>query len=97
MARVYMNFGRFTPGRRMSDPAVIRAARFRRGEQSRRPHLCGPLLQQSGHELSRFGRPLSEVEREAESGLEFARKLRFGIVVDMIERPASVSSGRCRA
>ncbi len=30
------------------------------------------------------GDPLSEVQREAEHGLEFAHKMRFGLVIDRI-------------
>ncbi len=30
------------------------------------------------------GDPLGEVQREAENGLEFARKARFGLVIDII-------------
>ena len=31
-----------------------------------------------------WGEPLAEVEREAETGLSFARKVRFGVGVDII-------------
>ena len=30
------------------------------------------------------GDPLAEVQREAENGLEFAQKVRFGLVIDII-------------
>ena len=36
------------------------------------------------------GDPLAEVQREAENGLEFAQKARFGLVIDIITRAARV-------
>ena len=40
--------------------------------------------QRSEHELLAAGDPLAEVQREAEDGLEFAQKARFGFVIDTI-------------
>ena len=85
MARVYMNFGNVNAWMRdvRSSRMFVERA-FEAANKSRRPDLCGPLLEQSGHDFPRFRRTLSEAEREATNGLDFARKLRFGIVVDMI-------------
>ena len=65
--------------------AAIAAARLRRAR--RRPATsrmrsiaCDRLITN----LLAAGDPLGEVQREAENGLEFARKARFGLVVDII-------------
>ena len=60
------------------------APRVRGGEQDRRPHLCGLQLQPPEHEPSRGGRSARDVQREAENGLAFAQKVRFGLVIDVI-------------
>ena len=39
---------------------------------------------QPEHEPFAAGDPLAEVQHEAENGLEFARKARFGLVIDII-------------
>src|SRR2546421_3272574 len=40
--------------------------------------------------LLALGEPLDQVEREAERGLEFARRVRFGFVADMISVPLAL-------
>ena len=42
------------------------------------------------------GDPLGEVEREAENGLEFARKVRFGLIIDLHHRAAQAHPDAAR-
>ncbi len=85
MARVYMNFGNgnaWTQDVRSNRAFVQRAfdEANRVGDLIYAGHCCNNLVTIS----LASGDALSEVEREAANGLEFARKLQFGIVVDMI-------------
>ena len=50
----------------------------------RRPDVCSLCAARSRLESSHSADPLAEVQREAESALEFGRKARFGPVVDMV-------------
>ena len=47
---------------------------------------CNNLLTQ----LLASGAPLAEVQREAEAGLDFARRARFGLVVGLITAQLAV-------
>ncbi len=85
MARVYMNFGNgntWTQHIRSSYAFVQRAfdAANRAGDLVYAGHCWNNLVTIG----LACGDALSDVEREAVNGLEFARKLQFGIVVDMI-------------
>ena len=85
MARVYLNFGNVNVWTRdvRSNRAFVRRAfdaANRVGDLIYAGHCCNNLVTIS----LASGDPLGEVEREAVNGLEFARKLQFGIVVDMI-------------
>ena len=63
------------PGRGMCRPAATScAARFEAAQQDRRPHLRGLQLQHLITNMLAAGDPLAEVQREAEHGLDFARK-----------------------
>ena len=84
-ARVYLNFGNVNAW--MRDVRSSRAFVERAFEAANK---VGDLIY-AGHCWNNLvtislasGEPLSEAEREAANGLDFARKLRFGIVVDMI-------------
>jgi len=84
-ARVYMNFGNVNAwmrdirsSRRYVERALEAASRV--GDLIYAGHCWNNLVTIS----LASGEPLSEVEQEAVNGLDFARKLRFGIVVDMI-------------
>jgi PAS domain S-box-containing protein len=86
IARVYMNFAEvdaWTEDVRSNRAFVRRAfdAAISAGDLVYAGHCCNNMVTIS----LAAGDPLSEVEREAVNGLEFARKLQFGIVVDMIE------------
>jgi predicted ATPase/GAF domain-containing protein len=85
MARVYMNFGNgnaWTRDIRSSAAYVQRAfdAANRVGDLVYAGHCCNNLVSIA----LASGEPLSDVERDAVNGLDTARKLQFGIVVDMI-------------
>lgn len=85
-ARVYMCFGRLvipwtkhvTTGlslvRRAFDTAV------RMGDLTFAAYSCNSIITN----LLATGDPLADVQREAENGLEFARKARFGLNIDII-------------
>ena len=86
-ARTYMSFGVFiipwtkhrANGPRF-DPSRLRCREYR-SAISRWQHIrCNNLV---GNLLA-AGDPLVDVQREAERGLEFAQKARFGLVIDVI-------------
>jgi PAS domain S-box-containing protein len=85
-ARVYLNFGivvnPWTRHVRSSRAFVQRAfdAANKIGDLIYAGHCCNNFVTNS----LASGEPLSEVELEAMNGLDFARKLRFGLVVDLI-------------
>jgi PAS domain S-box-containing protein len=85
-ARVYMSFGRLViPWTRHVStglPLVRRAfdTANRMGDLTYAAFSCNSLITN----LLATGDPLDDVQREAEHGLEFARKARFGFVVDCI-------------
>jgi predicted ATPase/GAF domain-containing protein len=85
-ARVYFTFGHFvTPWTRhisTGRPLLRRAfdAANRMGDLTFAGYSCDNLITN----LLATGDPLDEVQREAEIGLEFARKTRFGLIVDVI-------------
>jgi PAS domain S-box-containing protein len=85
-ARVYLNFGivvnLWTRHVRSSRAFVQRAfdAANKIGDLIYAGHCCNNFVTNS----LASGEPLSEVELEATNGLDFARKLRFGVVVDLI-------------
>ena len=75
----------FCPGRDMSGPAAIWcAARSRRQTRSATSLTPPTAATQLNTNLLAAGDPLAEAEREAEHGLAFAQKARFGFVVDCI-------------
>jgi PAS domain S-box-containing protein len=85
MARVYLNFGNVNAWMR-----DVRSSRTFVERAFEAANKVGDLIY-AGHCWNNLvtislasGDPLSEVEREARNGLDFARKSRFGIVVDMI-------------
>ncbi len=85
MARVYLNFGNVNAWTQdvRSNRAFVRRAfdtANRVGDLIYAGHCCNNMVTIS----LASGDPLSEVEREAANGVEFAGKLKFGIVVDMI-------------
>ena len=85
IARVYMNFvnGNTWTQRVRSSRAFVQRAfeeANRVGDLVYAGHCCHNLVTIS----LASGEALSDVEREAENGLDFARKLQFGIEVDMI-------------
>ena len=85
-ARTYMNFGSFvmpwTRHVRAGRDLVRRAfeAANQSGDLTFAAYCCANL----NTNLLAAGDPLAEVQREAEHGLEFAQKMRFGLVIDII-------------
>ncbi|MER8447646.1 AAA family ATPase [Mesorhizobium sp. M1066] len=84
-ARVYLNFGNVNAWMR-----DVRSSRRFVESAFQAANKVGDLIY-AGHCWNNLvtislasGESLSEAEREATNGLDFARKLRFGIVVDMI-------------
>jgi PAS domain S-box-containing protein len=85
-ARAYMSFGNlvmpWTRHIKTGRALVHRAfdAANRAGDLTFAAYSCNNL----NTNLLASGDPLGEVQREAENGLEFARKARFGLVLDII-------------
>jgi PAS domain S-box-containing protein len=85
-ARAYMSFGNlvmpWTRHIKTGRPLVRRAfdAANKTGDLTFAAYCCNNL----NTNLLAAGDPLGEVQREAENGLEFARKARFGLVIDII-------------
>ncbi len=85
-ARAYMSFGNlvmpWTRHIQTGRDLVRRAfdAANRAGDLTFAAYSCNNL----NTNLLATGDPLGEVQREAEHGLEFARKARFGLVIDII-------------
>jgi predicted ATPase/signal transduction histidine kinase/CheY-like chemotaxis protein len=85
-ARVYMSFGNlvnpWTKHLRIGRPLVRRAfnAANEIGDLTFAAYSCNNLITN----LLASGEPLPDIQREAESGLEFARKIHFGLVIDII-------------
>jgi PAS domain S-box-containing protein len=85
-ARAYMSFGNLVmPWTRhiQTGRALVRRAfdaANRAGDLTFAAYSCNNL----NTNLLASGDPLGEVQREAENGLEFARKARFGLVIDII-------------
>jgi predicted ATPase/signal transduction histidine kinase/CheY-like chemotaxis protein len=85
-ARVYMSFGNlvnpWTKHLRIGRPLVRRAfnAANEIGDLTFAAYSCNNLITN----LLASGEPLPDIQREAEGGLEFARKIHFGLVVDII-------------
>ena len=60
--------------------------------------MCGAIAATSlNTNLLAAGDPLAEVQHEAEDGLAFAQKARFGLVIDIDYDRSLHSSGRCAA
>jgi PAS domain S-box-containing protein len=85
-ARVYMSFGNlvnpWTKHIRTGRPLVRRAfnTAYELGDLTFAAYSCNNLITN----LLASGEPLPDIQREAETGLAFARKIRFGLVVDII-------------
>ncbi|HTB66623.1 MAG TPA: AAA family ATPase [Steroidobacteraceae bacterium] len=85
-ARVYMSFGNlvnpWTKHLRIGRPLVRRAFNTANeiGDLTFAAYSCNNLITN----LLASGEPLPDIQREAEAGLEFARKIRFGLVIDII-------------
>ena len=85
-ARAYMSFGNlvmpWTKHIQTGRALVRRAfdAANKTGDLTFAAYSCNNL----NTNLLATGDPLGEVQREAENGLEFARKARFGLVIDII-------------
>jgi predicted ATPase/signal transduction histidine kinase/ActR/RegA family two-component response regulator len=85
-ARVYMSFGNlinpWTKHVRTGRPLVRRAFNTATeiGDLTFAAYSCNNLITN----LLASGEPLPDIQREAEAGLEFARKIRFGLVTDII-------------
>ena len=85
-ARAYMSFGNLVmpwtkhvkTGRELVRRAFDAAAKI--GDLTFAAYSCNNI----NTNLLASGDPLGEVQREAEKGLEFARKARFGLVIDII-------------
>ena len=75
------------PGWPRPDTSAFEAAN-KIGDLSFAAYSCNNL----NTNLLAAGDPLVEVQREAENGLEFARKARFGFAIDIIT-PSSGLSG----
>jgi PAS domain S-box-containing protein len=85
-ARVYMSFGNlvnpWTKHVRAGRPLVRRAFNTANeiGDLTFAAYSCNNLITN----LLACGEPLPDIQREAEAGLAFARKIRFGLVTDII-------------
>ena len=85
-ARVYMSFGNlvnpWTRHVRAGRPLVRRAFNTANelGDLTFAAYSCNNLITN----LLASGDPLPDIQREAETGLAFARKIRFGLVIDII-------------
>src|ERR1700733_13728472 len=85
-ARVYMSFGNlvnpWTKHVRTGRSLVRRAFNTANemGDLTFAAYSCNNLITN----LLASGEPLPDIQREAEAGLAFARKIRFGLVVDII-------------
>jgi PAS domain S-box-containing protein len=85
-ARVYMSFGNlvnpWTKHVRTGRPLVRRAFTTANelGDLTFAAYSCNNLITN----LLASGDPLRDIQREAEGGLAFARKIRFGLVIDII-------------
>ena len=85
-ARVYMSFGTIVmPWTKhiQTGRALVRRAfdtANKTGDLAFAAYSCHHLITN----LLAAGDPLSEVQREAENGLEFARKARFGLAIDVL-------------
>jgi predicted ATPase/signal transduction histidine kinase/CheY-like chemotaxis protein len=85
-ARVYMSFGNlinpWTKHVRTGRPLVRRAFNTANeiGDLTFAAYSCNNLITN----LLASGEPLPDIQREAEAGLAFARKIRFGLVTDII-------------
>ena len=85
-ARVYMSFGNlinpWTKHVRGGRPLVRRAFNTANeiGDLTFAAYSCNNLITN----LLASGEPLPDIQREAEAGLAFARKIRFGLVTDII-------------
>jgi PAS domain S-box-containing protein len=85
-ARVYVHFGNvvipWTQPFRSGCEWVRRAFETanRNGDLTFEVYSCNHLITN----MLASGEPLAEIEREAENGLAFARKARFGLVIDII-------------
>jgi predicted ATPase/signal transduction histidine kinase/CheY-like chemotaxis protein len=85
-ARVYMSFGNlvnpWTKHVRTGRPLIRRAFNTANeiGDLTFAAYSCNNLITN----LLASGEPLPDIQREAEAGLEFARKIRFGLVTDII-------------
>jgi predicted ATPase/signal transduction histidine kinase/ActR/RegA family two-component response regulator len=85
-ARVYMSFGNlvnpWTKHIRTGRPLVRRAFNTANemGDLTFAAYSCNNLITN----LLASGEPLPDIQREAEAGLAFARKIRFGLVIDII-------------
>src|ERR1700722_9403267 len=85
-ARVYMSFGNLVnpwtkhvrSGRELVRRAFNTANEI--GDLTFAAYSCNNLITN----LLASGEPLPDIQREAEAGLEFARKIRFGLVIDII-------------
>jgi hypothetical protein len=62
----------------------IAAPLLYQGPGSRRPPICGFFYDRLVTLLLAAGDPLGDVQREAENGLEFARKAKIGYAADII-------------
>ena len=85
-ARVYMSFGNlvspWTRHVRTGRPLVRRAFNTANeiGDLTFAAYSCNNLITN----LLASGEPLPDIQREAETGLAFARRIRFGLVIDII-------------
>jgi predicted ATPase/signal transduction histidine kinase/CheY-like chemotaxis protein len=85
-ARVYMSFGNlvnpWARHVRTGRPLVLRAfnTACEIGDLTFAAYSCNNLITN----LLASGEPLPDIQREAEAGLAFARKIRFGLVIDII-------------
>jgi predicted ATPase/signal transduction histidine kinase/GAF domain-containing protein len=85
-ARVYMSFGNlinpWTKHVRTGRPLIRRAFNTANemGDLTFAAYSCNNLITN----LLACGDPLPDIQREAEAGLAFARKIRFGLVIDII-------------
>jgi PAS domain S-box-containing protein len=85
-ARVYMSFGNlvnpWTKHVRTGRPLVRRAFNTANeiGDLTFAAYSCNNLITN----LLASGEPLPDIQREAEAGLAFARKIPFGLVIDII-------------
>ena len=90
-ARTYLNFGSLVMPwtRHVRDGRDLVRRAFEAANQSGDLTFAAYCYAHLNTNLLAAGDPLDEVQREAERGLAFAQKMRFGLAIDSSSEPSS--------